>query len=121
MAHISVAGFRVERVTESTSALSAWAQREVENGGWIRRMFLEGQRQREEFGEDAVADLALGQPLPPAPEVYAAFEAATASRADNRFAYMPNLGHPDVRARVAKDVGLDGVGPAHVALKHVFR
>ena len=96
--------------------LSRWAEREVASGGWIRRMFLEGQRLRALHGDDAVADLALGQPLDPEPTVSEAFRKAAAETQHGRFAYMPNCGYPDVRQRVAEDVGVDGVDARCVAL-----
>jgi aspartate aminotransferase len=80
-------------------------------------MFAEGQRLRAEHGEDAVADLALGQPLgePPA-AVLAALEQAAAERFPSRHGYMPNLGFEDVREAVATDVNHPDVRGEHVVL-----
>jgi aspartate aminotransferase len=54
--------------------------------------------------------------LQPSPEVYEAFRVATTGSAADRFAYMPNLGHPPARERVAEDVAFDGVSANCVAL-----
>ncbi len=96
--------------------LSRWTAAQLEAGGWVRRMFSEGERLRVLHGPDAVADLALGQPLgEPVEAVRAAILAAAAERGADRFGYMPNLGFPEARARVAADAGVD-VGPECIAL-----
>ena len=89
------------------SRLSDWAAVQVEAGSWVRRMFAEGQRLRALHGDDAVADLALGQPLgEPSPAVREALQRAAAERGGvARFGYMPNLGYPEVRERAARDAG----------------
>jgi aspartate aminotransferase len=97
--------------------LSRWTAAQVEGGGWVRRMFSEGERLRALHGDDAVADLALGRPLgEPGEAVRAAIVAAAAERGAARFGYMPNLGFPEVRERVAAEVGAPGVGGDCVAL-----
>jgi aspartate aminotransferase len=96
--------------------LSRWAASQLVAGSWVRRMFSEGERLRALHGPDAVADLSLGQPLgEPAEAVRAALQAAAAERGADRFGYMPNLGFPEVRARVAAEAGV-GVGPDCIAL-----
>ena len=98
------------------SGLSRWATVQVEAGSWVRRMFAEGQRLRALHG-DAVCDLALGQPLgEPSPQVREALQRAAAERGAQRFAYMPNLGYPEVRERAAQDVGFPGVTGECVAM-----
>ena len=96
--------------------LSTWAAEQLEAGGWVRRMHAEGERLRALHGPDSVADLALGQPLgEPVEAVRTALRAAAAERGARRFGYMPNLGFPEARERVAADAGSD-VGPDCVAL-----
>jgi aspartate aminotransferase len=86
-------------------AVSRWLRQQLEAGGWVRRMFAEGQRLRAQYGQDAVSDLALGQPLgDPSPEVRNAIHAAAEEGFAGRFGYMPNLGYPEVRRRAAADV-----------------
>jgi aspartate aminotransferase len=99
------------------SSLSRWAVAQVEAGSWVRRMFAEGLRLRAVYGDDAVCDLALGQPLgePPA-AVLAALRRAASERGATRFGYMPNLGYPEVRERAAADVDFPGVTAECVAM-----
>jgi len=98
--------------------LSQWATVQVEAGSWVRRMFAEGQRLRALHGDDAVCDLALGQPLgEPSPAVRKALQRAAAERGGpERFGYMPNLGYPEVRERAARDVNFPGVTRDCVAM-----
>jgi aspartate aminotransferase len=98
-------------------ALSRWATAQVEAGSWVRRMFAEGRRLRALHGDDAVCDLALGQPLgEPSPLVREALQRAAAERGPDRFGYMPNLGYPEVRERAARDVGHPGVTGDQIAM-----
>lgn len=97
--------------------ISRWARQQLETGSWVRRMFAEGQRLRALHGEDAVSDLALGQPLgDPMVAVREAIRAAAAERGIGRFGYMPNLGYIEVRRRVADDVDLAGVDESCIAM-----
>jgi len=97
--------------------ISDWAHAQVEAGGWVRRMFAEGQRLRALYGDDAVCDLALGQPLgEPSPAVREALQRAASERGAARFGYMPNLGYPELRERAARDVGFPGVTADSVAI-----
>jgi aspartate aminotransferase len=87
--------------------LSSWAAEQLEAGSWVRRMHAEGERLRALHGSDSVADLALGQPLgEPVEAVREAIRAAAAERGARRFGYMPNLGFPEARERVAADAGV---------------
>ena len=78
---------------------------------WIRRMFEEGARLKQERGADKVFDFTLGNPeIEPPPAVLAAARRVLDSTDLHLHAYMPNAGHPRVRAAVAgrlvKDTGL---------------
>jgi aspartate aminotransferase len=70
---------------------------------WIRRMFEEGARLKQERGADKVFDFTLGNPEvePPAPVIEAA-QRILASKEPHLHAYMPNAGYPQVRAAIAK-------------------
>jgi aspartate aminotransferase len=69
---------------------------------WIRRMFEEGARLKQERGADKVFDFTLGNPeIEPPPAVLAAARRALDSPELHRHAYMPNAGHPRVREAVA--------------------
>src|SRR5204862_5189964 len=72
---------------------------------WIRRMFEEGARLKQERGADKVFDFTLGNPeIEPPPAVLAAARRVLESTAPHLHAYMPNAGHPQVRAAVAKRI-----------------
>src|SRR5262245_15510319 len=69
---------------------------------WIRRMFEEGARLKQERGADKVFDFTLGNPeIEPPPAVLAAAKRVLESDAPHLHAYMPNAGHPRVREAVA--------------------
>jgi aspartate aminotransferase len=70
---------------------------------WIRRMFEEGARLKQERGADKVFDFTLGNPeIEPPPAVLAAARRVLESDAPHLHAYMPNAGHPQVRTAVAR-------------------
>ena len=79
-------------------------------------MFMEGLRLRAEHGDDAVADLSIGQPLEAGDAVVAAFHAAVDDRFAGRYGYMPNLGYPEVRERAAEDIDFPGASAECVAM-----
>src|SRR5262245_27505270 len=70
---------------------------------WIRRMFEEGARLKQERGADKVFDFTLGNPeIEPPPAVLAAARRMLEGTGPRRHAYMPNAGLPPVRAAVAR-------------------
>ncbi len=70
---------------------------------WIRRMFEEGARLKQERGGDKVFDFTLGNPeIEPPPAVLAAARRVLESQDPHLHAYMPNAGHPRVREAVAR-------------------
>lgn len=72
---------------------------------WIRRMFEEGARLKQERGADKVFDFTLGNPeIEPPAAVLVAARRILESDAPHLHAYMPNAGHPQVRAAVAKRI-----------------
>jgi aspartate aminotransferase len=96
--------------------ISRWSRAQLQDGGWIRRMFMEGERLRAEFGESTVADLSIGQPLEAPEAIVEAFAAASRERFRGRFGYMPNLGYSEVRERTAEDVVFPGITVDSVAM-----
>src|SRR3989475_5579067 len=69
---------------------------------WIRRMFEEGARLKQERGADKVFDFTLGNPeVEPPPAVLAAARRVLESDKPHLHAYMPNAGYPQVREAVA--------------------
>jgi aspartate aminotransferase len=74
----------------------------LKKASWIRRMFEEGARLKQERGADKVFDFTLGNPeIEPPPAVLAAARRVLDSDARHLHAYMPNAGHPRVRQTVA--------------------
>jgi aspartate aminotransferase len=77
----------------------------LSRASWIRRMFEEGARLKQERGADKVFDFTLGNPeIEPPPAVLAAARRVLESKEPHLHAYMPNAGHPKVREAVAKRV-----------------
>ncbi|CAI2717220.1 pyridoxal phosphate-dependent aminotransferase [Nitrospina watsonii] len=74
----------------------------MERASWIRKMFEEGIRLKQEFGADNVFDLSLGNPVAEPPQaVKDALLAAAQDPTPGRHRYMPNAGYADVRATIA--------------------
>jgi aspartate aminotransferase len=74
----------------------------LKKASWIRRMFEEGARLKQERGADKVFDFTLGNPeIEPPAAVLAAARRVLDSDARHLHAYMPNAGHPRVRQAVA--------------------
>ena len=96
--------------------ISSWAADETGAGGWIRRGFEAAQKLKREIGEDAVADLSIGQPLEADEAVREAFANAASDRRPHRFGYMSNLGFMELRERVAEDVHFPGVTASSIAV-----
>jgi aspartate aminotransferase len=75
----------------------------MESGSWIRRMFEEGVVLKQQYGDDNVFDLTLGNPIMEPPEE---FRRELKKFADNPFPgmhrYMENAGYADTRAAVAE-------------------
>lgn len=87
----------------------------ISKSSWIRRMFEEGERLRQEFGADNVYDFTLGNPDVEPPE---AFQQELVELAQNPLPgmhrYMNNAGYAETRAAVAakltRDSGLEVSG-----------
>jgi aspartate aminotransferase len=77
----------------------------LKKSSWIRRMFEEGARLKQERGADKIFDFTLGNPeIEPPPAVLEAAHRVLESKEPHLHAYMPNAGHPKVRQAVAKRV-----------------
>src|SRR5882672_8052916 len=75
----------------------------LKRASWIRRMFEEGARLKQERGADKVFDFTLGNPeIEPPPAVLAAARRVLESKDLHLHAYMPNAGHVRVREAVAR-------------------
>ena len=75
----------------------------MEKSSWIRKMFEEGIRLKQEYGEENVFDLSLGNPVIEPPEIvqHALVEVAK-DTSPGLHRYMPNAGLQDVRAAIAE-------------------
>lgn len=72
-------------------------------GSEIRRVFLLGQRMKEENPEVDLVDLSLGNPdLDPPEEVSSQLEVLAAERVSGAHRYMDNAGYPEVREFLAQ-------------------
>lgn len=77
----------------------------MEKSSWIRKMFEEGIRLKQEFGADNVFDLSLGNPVVEPPEALRqALIAAAQDPTPGLHRYMPNAGLPDVRETFAQSL-----------------
>ena len=92
----------------------------ISKSSWIRKMFEEGERLRQEFGADKIYDFTLGNPDIEPPE---AFQRELLELAQNPLPgmhrYMNNAGYAETRSAVAaklsKDSGLS-VGSEHIIM-----
>jgi len=85
---------------------------------WIRKMFEEGNRLREERGPENVFDLTLGNPcLDPPPAFFQAAQEVLAEPRAGRYAYMSNAGYPETREAVAAHLRAERGAP--LAAKHI--
>jgi len=75
----------------------------MEKSSWIRKMFEEGIRLKQEYGEENIFDLSLGNPVIEPPEkVQNALVEAAKDTSPGLHRYMPNAGLQDVREAIAK-------------------
>ena len=80
----------------------------LERSSWIRKMFEEGRRLKQQFGETKVFDFSLGNPdLEPPAEFLQALAAAAASAELGTHAYMPNAGYQFARVAMAEKIAAE--------------
>ncbi|MGJ5820270.1 pyridoxal phosphate-dependent aminotransferase [Paludibaculum fermentans] len=78
---------------------------QLANSSWIRRMFEEGARMKQERGAENVYDFTLGNPdVEPPAQVLQALQRVVAAGLPNAHGYMPNPGFPLVRQAVARQL-----------------
>jgi len=74
----------------------------IANSSWIRKMFEEGERLRQEFGADQIYDFTLGNPdVEPPAQFHGAFLKLAQSPLPGMHRYMNNAGYAETRAAVA--------------------
>jgi aspartate aminotransferase len=86
--------------------------KQLEHASWIRRMFEEGTRLKQERGAENIFDFTLGNPdVEPPVQTREALLRIVQRELPGRHGYMPNPGFPEVRAamanRLQRDSGLD--------------
>jgi len=101
-------------------AISAKVQSCIEGSSWIRRMFEEGGRLREKFGDENVFDFTLGNPnIDPPARFYDQLRLLLNSPTTGMHRYMSNAGYDESRnavaARLAAESGAQVKG-SHVIM-----
>lgn len=80
----------------------------ISRSSWIRKMFEEGERLRQEVGADKVYDFTLGNPDVEPPEAFhAALKELANQPLPGMHRYMNNAGYPETRAAVAAKLSAD--------------
>ena len=83
---------------------------QISKSSWIRRMFEEGERLRQEFGAERIYDFTLGNPDVEPPE---SFSRELLELAQNPLPgmhrYMNNAGYTETRSAVAEKISRDSV------------
>jgi aspartate aminotransferase len=80
----------------------------IQRASWIRKMFEEGARLKQEHGPQNVFDFSLGNPnVDPPVKVQESLAKAAQDTTPGIHGYMPNAGFPYVRAAVARKVQED--------------
>jgi aspartate aminotransferase len=75
----------------------------IANSSWIRKMFEEGERLRQQFGADQVYDFTLGNPdVEPPKEFHGEFLKLAQAPLPGMHRYMNNAGYADTRNAVAR-------------------
>ena len=74
----------------------------MESASWIRGMFEEGIRLKQQYGADNIFDLSLGNPvIEPPPAFHATLRQLLENPPPGMHRYMPNAGYAETRAAVA--------------------
>jgi len=101
-------------------AVSKKIEGTITKSSWIRRMFEDGIRLKQQYGAENVFDFSLGNPnVHPPPELKRALLEAAKDDRPGVHGYMPNAGLPETRAAVAaklsRDHGVE-IGADHVIM-----
>ena len=93
-------------------SMSEGVRRRMQEGSWIRRMFEEGARLKQRYGERNVFDLSIGNPvMEPPPQFHRELLELASRPVPGMHRYMPNAGYDETRAAVAaqlrRELGLE--------------
>lgn len=84
-------------------AISTKIQACIEGSSWIRRMFEEGGRLRQQFGDENVYDFTLGNPnIDPPAKFYEELRGVANDPKPGIHRYMSNAGYDDARGAIAR-------------------
>ncbi|MBM4395549.1 MAG: pyridoxal phosphate-dependent aminotransferase [Deltaproteobacteria bacterium] len=93
-------------------SISNLVRDQIKRGSWIRKMFEEGLRLKQEHGPENVFDFTLGNPcIPPPDDFHRALEKVVREERPGVHAYMQNSGFPATRSRVARDLAVETALP----------
>ncbi|MFB3926481.1 MAG: pyridoxal phosphate-dependent aminotransferase [Syntrophales bacterium] len=83
----------------------------ITQSSWIRKMFEDGIRLKQKYGEENVFDFTLGNPnLEPPLLFQEVLQNVVGESLPGKHAYMPNAGYPETRRAVAEYLGgIEGV------------
>ncbi len=83
-------------------------QKSMKQGSWIRRMFEEGAELKQQYGEENIFDLSLGNPIMEPPvEFHQELRRLAENPLPGMHRYMENAGYTETRAAVAKQLSLE--------------
>lgn len=100
-------------------AIALKVQSCIEGSSWIRRMFEEGGRLREQFGAENVYDFTLGNPnIDPPPKFYDLLREIAKSPQPGLHRYMSNAGYDEARGAIA--ISLSAASGFDVQAAHVI-
>lgn len=96
-------------------AISKKIESSMTRSSWIRKMFEEGVRMKEQIGAEQVFDFSLGNPILEPPEAFQeVLRQAVLRPVPGMHRYMPNAGYPEVRAVIATYVARELKAPVEV-------
>ena len=99
--------------------ISKQIHEDLKNASWIRRMFVEGGKLREQFGDENVYDYSLGNPyFEPPKSVMEKLKEVVNSDTLGMHRYMDNAGFKDVRQKVANAINRDINHP--IGFEHIL-
>jgi len=83
-------------------------KRSMAQGSWVRRMFEQGASLKQQYGEENVFDLSLGNPvMEPPVEFHQELKRLAENPLPGMHRYMENAGYPETRAAVAAQLTLE--------------
>lgn len=86
-------------------AISSQIKITMERSSWIREMFEQGKRLKDQYGEDQVFDFSIGNPLmEPPQEVHDTMIRLLQENQPGAHRYMPNAGLPETRSFLANEM-----------------